>query len=306
MINNNICFIHCRAEGRFIQACDRSQSWHSLAHGFGSQEAWESSDCCGGGGLVSAHYRSIELGAEIHPVTALPCSQLANWEDQVETQVQQLQSQLEARTQAAYESECHAADLVKAGARVAMKEQKEAEEMRSRLETSNRLALHWQEEAALAGEALRQAEVISQDLRRQIERGQGSLKSDSNGEIERLREEIASLRVEHDQKIQEIKEQHAAELAAALDNGGGGIEEHAQLVERLLEERARLDSALRCIKDMTRHMFSGDASDDEDDTCEAGHDVVMQQALESMAVGIPVEDTVDGSGAWSGTLFTCC
>ena len=261
----------------------------------------------------------------MHCVTALTTSQLAAWEEEGEVRVQDMAARLEAGARTAADSERRAAELIRAGQRAGAKEKKELDSMRDRVETSNRLALHWQEEAALAGEALQRAEAEVAALRQQgppagFPRGDAELE-------QQLRDQLAALQTSHEHQLAELRAQHAAELADARQEPGGGgsgggggsaldqveavraeaaaalaalEEEHAERVAGLLEERARMDSALRCIKDMTRHIWGGrsddgDGDDDggagaaagEDSYCpDRGNAAVLAEGL---AVGIPVD-----------------
>lgn len=232
-------------------------------------------------------------------------------------QVQNLESRLASMSESITQSERRADDLIRAGQRAASKEQKEAAELREKVETYSRMALHWQEQAALANEALRQAESTVEQLRQQ-----GSNNA-ASGEMEptNLSSELAAVKKDHARQLQELEARHRAELAAATAAQPSAAvvaavraeaaatvaamqEEHNALLECLLEERARLDAALRCIKDMTGMVSGAEGSDAEEDR--AGEDGCAEEHL---AVGIPVEGTpmplpLDHPGVLAGTSFT--
>lgn len=269
-----LLFALYRAEGRLIQACEQAGAPHALAQGFGSREAWEvaASD----GNVFNAHYCFKELGARVHQVTALRTQDLANWEGEINLRVSDAMAKLESHTSAAAATEQRAADLIKAAQRAASDNQRELENLRIRFESANRMALHWQEQAALTGESLKELDTkLTTAENRQSDgtsptRRPHSASSDDET-IAELRAQISALQMEHAGQIRDLESRHAAmysQLQAAAANesytadaveavrieAAAALEEmeltHAAEIERLLEERARLDSALRCIKDM--------------------------------------------------------
>lgn len=180
----------------------------------------------------------------------------------MELQVNEVLTKLESQTAAASASERRAADLIKAGQLPAVNSQRELENVQAKLETANRMALHWQEQATLANEAVRQTEQSLELLRAEA----AALPSNVDSEVvEELRAQITALKLEHAGQIRELEARHAAALEqdraapqAAIDAVHAEAAEviqalkasHAAEIQALMEEKARLDSALRCIKEM--------------------------------------------------------
>jgi len=189
-------------------------------------------------------------------------------------------AKLESHTSAAGASERRAADLIKAAQRGVSDNQRELENLRIRFESANRMALHWQEQAALSSESLKELETKlstaeDDNIRRQSDSRTPTRRptsaSNDDETIAELRAQISALQMEHAGQIRDLESRHAAmnsQLQAAAANeshtaaaveavrieAAAALQEmeltHAAEIERLLEERARLDSALRCIKDM--------------------------------------------------------
>ena len=213
----------------------------------------------------------------MHPVTALRTVELSRWEEDMEVRVSEALTKLESLTAATANDERRAADLIKAGQRAASNSQRELEEVQGRLEVANRIALHWQEQASFIGEALKEAEMAlvgaSSGKSSSSPSAAGAPTVADNEVIQELRAQISALKMEHDGQIREIEARHAAACAQsdrhsshtaqlaveavraeAAATFAAMAESHAAEVERLLEERSRLDSALRCIKQMMTSM----------------------------------------------------
>jgi hypothetical protein len=333
-----------------IQACEQAAAPHSLAQGFGSREAWEvaTSD----GNVLNAHYRFKELGARVHQVTALRTEDLANWEGEVNLRVSDTLAKLESHTSAAAISERRSTDLIKAAQRAASDNQRELENLRIRFETANRMALHWQEQASLSAESLTEVEAKLINAENELYRHRSDTLSPSrpcsatqeSEIVAELRAQISALQMEHAGQIRELESRHAAMLnqlrvaaasethtAAAVEavrmEAAAALEEmeiaHAAEIEILLEERARLDSALRCIKDMMHPWGGNNNTSDGANAASGGDGDGVQQCegfdaaedagaasdqesldgcaadvyLDAPAVGIPVETTRTPVGA---------
>lgn len=306
-----------------IQACEQVGAPHSLAQGFGSREAWEvaTSD----GNVLNAHYRFKELGARVHQVTALRTEDLANWEGEINLRVSDAMAKLESHTCAAAASERRAADLIKAAQRAASDNQRELENLRIRFETASRMALHWQEQAALSGESVKDLEAKlttaeNNNFRRQSDSTstptpRPTSASNDDETIAELRAQISALQMEHAGQIRDLESRHAvmySQLQAAAANeshtaaaveavrieAAAALEEmeltHAAEIDRLLEERARLDSALRCIKDMMNPWGGNNMTNNNTSASAAGGDG-EHKGLDNEDVGaVSDQETLDG------------
>jgi hypothetical protein len=249
-----------------VHANEQADAPHTLCHGFGSREAWEWEPAAGG--LVNAQHRFKALGLVAERVTAAPTAQLAALEEGWELRALELRKQLDAREWEAGGRERRADDLIRAGQRAAGEGRAEADALRARLETVNGLALRWQEEATLAGDALREAQATVEALRR------GGGGGDAAAAIDRLR-------AEHARQMERARATHAEQLQVAARRAAGGGEEAAaeDELQRLLEERTRLHAAMRCIKDM----LAGQAAAEPEGEPHEQH---------RLALGVPVEGSL--------------
>lgn len=320
------------AGGRLVQAVEDDDAFHSLAEGFGNREAWEPADKLGDR-LTNVHYRQRALGARVVPVTALPTHQLAAWEEELQVLAKEALARVDRDSAAAVTSEKRANELIRAGKRMYDQAQRESDELRTRLELANSLALKWQEEAALATEAL---ESVRLELDRERATA-GRQSSPSTVTVAVLQSQLENLQLSYERRTRELQESVTAQIkqplrgrdsmscpsdpnqrhecqaveaavAAVRAEAAAAMtaleESYAAEIEVLLHDRARLDSALIRIKDMTRNLTSFDP----DNSTSTEQQRSLDNEDTEPALGVPIDPfpliSPSGIRPWSGSSFS--
>lgn len=246
----------CSAEGRLLSAIEHSEDLYALGQSFGSRESWEVSSS---GYLASSHFKTRVFNAQPQLVTALPTAYLSQWEHEKEILMVELLNKLDAQAKEAAEADRRSSELIKAGHHTSANCQREIDNLRKKLETTSRLALHWQEDAALSAKALAAAE-------RELQHHNGVSSchvEQQQSDVDSLRTQMQTLQEQHQKHVQNLEITHKRELEQARtrnheNNSISGISYvefnalHQELVT-VQAEKARLESALQCIKEMMRH-----------------------------------------------------